>query len=184
MNLWLSLLLFAAPVPGEVATANLYDLDVALVDHTGKSVKLDTFRGHPVVISMFYGTCTTACPLLVAKLQGLEAKLSAKARADTRVLLVSFDPNRDTPETLKKLAGSFGVDGRWMLARTSAESVRELAAALGIRYRFLSNGMLNHSSVLTVLDAAGNISTRIEGLDAPAAALVTTIEALSRDLPP
>ena len=172
MNLALSMMLLAA-------APNLYDLEVALVDHTGKSVKLDTFRGHPVVISMFYGTCTSACPLLVAKIKGLEAKLSAKARKNVRVLLVSFDPERDTPPALEKLAASFSVDARWVLARTGPESVRELAAALGIRYRFLSSGMIDHSSVLTVLDGAGAISMRVEGLDAKPEELVEKLEALS-----
>lgn len=165
MSLLLSLLLSTGAV-------NLYDLDVTLVTHTGKTVKLDTFRGHPVIISMFYGTCTTACPLLVGKVKALEAKLPPQVRARTRVLLVSFDPERDTPASLKKLATSFEVDERWALTRTSPESVRELAAALGIRYRFLPNGMLNHSSVLTVLDEAGAVAARTEGLDSPAAPLV------------
>jgi cytochrome oxidase Cu insertion factor (SCO1/SenC/PrrC family) len=47
-----------------------------------------------------------ACPLLVAKVKALEAKLSAGARKDTRVLLVSFDPDRDTAEALGKLSHS------------------------------------------------------------------------------
>lgn len=169
MSLLLSLLL-------STGAANLYDLDVALTTHTGKTVKLDTFRGHPVIVSMFYGTCTTACPLLVGKVKALEAKLSPQARAQTRVLLVSFDPARDTREALNKLAASFEVDERWVLARTSPESVTELAAALGIRYRFLKNGMLNHSSVLTVLDAGGSVVARVEGLDAPTAVLVEKLQ--------
>ncbi len=171
MSLMLAVLVMAA-------APNLYDLDVTLVDQTGKSVKLDTFRGHPVVISMFYGTCTTACPLLVAKVKALEAKLSPSARKATRVLLVSFDPERDTPLALKKLATSFGLDARWALTRTSADSVRELAAALGIRYRFLEGGMINHGSVLTVLDKDGAIAARIESLDGPVEPLIEKLEAM------
>ena len=173
MSLLLSLLLLAAPAP------NLYDLDLTLKDQTGKEVKLDTFRGHPVLISMFYGTCTTACPLLVAKVKGIEAKLSAKAKANVRVLLVSFDPEQDTVEALKKLSTSFAVGPRWRMARTSGESVRELAAALGIRYQFLESGMINHSSVLTVLDVDGAVALRVEGLDASAGVVVEKLEALT-----
>ena len=173
MTALLALLLAGAPAP------NLYDLDVTLVDQVGKTIKLDTFRGHPVVISMFYGTCTSACPLLVAKVQSLEAKLSPSTRAAVRVLLVSFDPDRDTPPQLRKLAASFGVDDRWRLAQTHSESVRDLAAALGIRYRFLPGGALSHSSVLTVLDPQGAVVTRVEGLDAPSEALRLRLEALA-----
>ena len=94
-------------------------------------------------------------------------------------MCISFDPERDTTGALKKLAASFGVDERWVLARTSAESVRDLASALGIRYRFLSSGMLNHTSVLTVLDGSGAIVLRVEGLDAPSGPLLEKIEALT-----
>jgi len=164
---------------GEATKKSLYDLGLTVVDHTGKKVKLDVFRGRPVLISMFYGTCTTACPLLVAKMKKLESKLSPKAKAATRVMLVSFDPARDTPEALKKLSTTFGIDARWRLAQTDEESVRNLAAALGIRYRFLEDGTLNHSSVLTLLDGAGTVAARIEGLDTPDEALIEKLEALS-----
>jgi protein SCO1/2 len=165
---------------GEATKASVYDLEgMGLVDHTGKKVRLDLFRGQPVLISMFYGTCTTACPLLVAKVKRLETKLSARAKAGTRVVLVSFDPVRDTPASLGKLATVFGIDPRWRLAQAPEDSVRNLAAALGIRYRFLSDGSLNHSSVLTLLDASGTVAARIEGLDAPDDAIVEKLETLT-----
>ena len=164
---------------GDATKASLYDLELRLVDHAGRKVKLDLFRGQPVLISMFYGTCTTACPLLVAKVKKLEAKLSPGAKAGVRVLLVSFDPVRDTPKALEKLAGTFGLDARWRLAQASEDSVRTLAAALGIRYRFLSDGTLNHSSLLTLLDGEGTVAARIEGLDTPDDAIVEKLEALA-----
>lgn len=167
----------------EATKASLYDLDLGLVDHWGKHVKLDVFRGQPLLISMFYGTCTTACPLLIAKVQRLEAKLSPGAKAVARVLLVSFDPARDTPKALGKLAGTFGIAGRWRLAQAPEDAVRTLAAALGIRYRFLPDGTLNHSSLLTLLDGEGTVVARIEGLDTPDDALVEKLEALSGDKP-
>lgn len=173
MNALITLLLTAAPAP------NLYDLQLTLVDQTGKTVKLDTFRGQPVLISMFYGTCTSACPLLVARVKALEQKLSATARANTRVLLVSLDPDRDTPAGLQQLAATFNVHGRWALTRTSTDSVQQLAAALGIRYRFLANGMISHSSVLTLLDASGAIVSRVDGLEAPLNALTEALEGLA-----
>lgn len=161
------------------ARVGLYDLQAQLVDHAGRTVPLDLFRGHPVLISMFYGTCTNACPMLVAKVKKLESQLSPKARAGTRVLLISFDPERDTAGALGKLATSFALDDRWRLARTSPESVRDLAAALGIRYRFMADGTLNHSSVLTLLDGSGTIDQRLEGLETPHEALVERLEALN-----
>ena len=41
---------------------SIYALSASLVDQRGRQVGLDLFRGHPVLISMFYATCPDACP--------------------------------------------------------------------------------------------------------------------------
>lgn len=160
--------------------ASLYLLDAELTDQDGRKVKLADFRGQPVLISMFYGYCPYACPMLMAKLKRLEAALTPEARASVRVVLVSLDPARDTPESLKKLAQAHGVDAsRWRLLWTREENVQELAAVLGIKYRALPNGQMNHSSVITLLDREGTIDQRLDGLDQEADALVSRLNALS-----
>jgi protein SCO1/2 len=95
------------------------------------------------------------------------------------VLLVSFDPERDTPQRLAELAALHGVDqNRWSLARASDEQVRELAAVLGLKYRRLDNGEFNHSSVISVLDADGTIQARVEGLEQPLEVLARALTQL------
>ncbi len=151
---------------------SVYELSASLVDQDGTTVGLDLFRGHPVLISMFYTTCRDACPLLIAGLQRLERELSPPTRADLRVVLVSLDPERDTPEALRALARAHGLDAsRWRLLRASDDTVREVAAVLGIRYRRLPDGGFNHSSVITLLDPSGVSLARVEGLGQPLDAL-------------
>lgn len=152
-----------AAAPGTLSS--VYELAVPLTDQDGKAQELDSFRGHPVVISMFYSTCPYACPTLISQIQQLEGSLSARERADVRVLLVSFDPERDTPAKLERLGRERHIDeARWMLARTSEDKVRELAAVLGIKYKQLPDGGFNHSSVITVLDRNGLVRARSDGL--------------------
>ncbi len=158
----------------------LYDLELALTDQRGNSVGLDTFAGHPVIVSMFYGTCPYACPMLISEIKGIEKKLPVETRSDLRVLLVSFDPERDTTAKLAELARGHDVDeARWTFARASADDVRELAAVLGIKYRKLANGAFNHSTVITVLDRGGRISKSETGLDGDHGAVRTAIERLA-----
>ncbi len=57
-------------------------------------------RGHPVLIAMFNATCPDACPLLIADLQRIEGELPSRIKADLRIVLVSLDPERDTPDAL------------------------------------------------------------------------------------
>jgi protein SCO1/2 len=171
----------ATPTPPEAPAAHetlgagaaveglsLYQLELPLTDQDGRDIGLDTWSGHPVIITMLYATCPYACPLLIADIRRLEAALDAETLARTRVLLVSFDPERDSVAALKELADRHGVDQtRWRFARGDAAKVRELAAVLGIRYRFLKGGVINHSSILTVLDRSGLVTHRTDGLRQP-----------------
>jgi cytochrome oxidase Cu insertion factor (SCO1/SenC/PrrC family) len=156
---------------------SIYALSAMLVDQNGEPVGLDVFRGHPVLISMFYGTCRDACPLLITDLHRIESELPPAIRSDLRIVLVSFDPDRDTPEALRALAQAHDADAsRWRFLRAPGDTVREVAAVLGIRYRRLSDGSFNHSSVITLLDRSGVVLTRIEGIGQPHRDLLERLE--------
>lgn len=169
----------APPVErGPLPADSVYALDVPLVDQHGRDVDLAVHRGHPVVISMFYASCPMACPRLIADLQALERRLDDGQRDDLRVLLVSLDPERDTPAAMAEVVARHGVDdARWTLARTAPQDVRAVAAALGIRYRPAEDGEMNHSSILTVLDRDGRPLARLEGLERDPAPLLAALAA-------
>jgi protein SCO1/2 len=165
----------AEPLPAD----SLYTLDLPLVNSQGQTARLDVGRGHPTLVSMFYASCPTACPMLVGEVQALEERLSPDELADLRVVLVSLDPDRDTPKVLAEAAERYGVDGaRWTLNRTEDAHVRTLSALLDIQYRDLPDGEMNHSSILTLLDRQGRIITRREGLGGGVDPLVEAIRAL------
>ena len=175
--------------PGDtVPGTSIYPLDVALTDQDGKTIKLDVFRGRPVIISMFYASCPHACPLLVSNVLQVEAALPPGVRDKTRVLLVSFDPARDTAQVLREVMRSRKLDRtRWTLATAPDDQVREIAAVLGIKYRETvldgDGGVrreYNHSSVITLLDAEGRIDLRADGLADGAAPVVRRLSELAR----
>ena len=159
----------AAPPRGD----SVYALSASLVDQRGRTVGLDLFRGHPVLVSMFYASCPDACPLLIADLQRMERELPPRIKADLRIVLVSLDPERDTPDALQALARARQVDeSRWRLLRAPAETVRDIAALLGVKYRRLPDGSFNHSSVITLLDPDGAIVARDDAIGGPHEALL------------
>jgi len=156
-------------VLGQAAAArsapSLYELPIPLVDEHGVARTLDSFRGRPLLISMFYGSCAAACPLITSDLKRIEQKLPASARAAVRIAMVSFDPARDTPAVLAQLKRERGVDSaRWTFASASDDAARDLAGLLGIRYRRLDNGAYFHSSAIVLLDAEGRPQARLDGL--------------------
>jgi protein SCO1 len=163
----------AADLPSD----SLYRLDLSLVDQDARASKLADLRGKPVLIAMFYSSCKFVCPLIIDTLQRTERALTDSDRMRLRVVMVSFDPQRDTPPALKAVAAERHVDQtRWKLARTEATSVRKLAAVLDVQYRALANGDFNHSSVITLLDRDGRILARSDRMGELDATFLTAVQ--------
>lgn len=159
-RLVLALLMLAMPLASISAesSASLYNLKLELTDQAGAKRSLDLYRGHPVLIAMFYGSCPNVCPLIFEGVHATEAALPAATRANVRVLMVSIDPEHDTPEVLARLAKERRADpARWTVARVNERDVRLLAAALNVQYRRLPNGEYNHTSVITLLTPDGRV---------------------------
>ena len=162
------------------AGPSLYALSPRLVDQDGHAIALDVWRGHPVLVGMFYASCASACPLFVSTVRKLEDSLDAPTRSALRVLLVSFDPN-DKPAVLSRLVAKHGIDTeRWRLASGSEGDVRDLAAALGVKYRRLPDGNYNHSSPLILLGPDGTMQARVESIGDPEDGISDRLRALAR----
>ena len=157
---WLSALLVAACARPERATPtpaqdrfSVYDLGSTWRDQRGAARTLASLRGRPRAVAMVYTHCTSSCPLVIGELR----RVAAESRAG--VVLVSLDPERDTPARLAAYAAEHGLDAsRWTLLSGSDDDVRDLAAALGVRYRRTSPDELAHSNAITLLDASGAVA--------------------------
>ena len=140
---------------------SIYQLDARLTDQSGNARDLDVYRDTRVLITMFYGSCQATCPLIIDTLRSTERGLSPEQRAKLRVLMISFDPERDTPRALAEIAATRRIDTtRWTLATADAETVRSIAALLDVQYRRLPSGEFSHTAVITVLSPGGEIEAR------------------------
>ncbi|HEX2205176.1 MAG TPA: SCO family protein [Longimicrobium sp.] len=165
-----------------VSDFSVYDLEAPWRDPTGVERALGSLGGKVRVVAMVYTHCTHTCPMVVAEMKRLEAALGAGERGGVGFVLVSLDPERDTPARLAESAASMRLDpARWTLLAGDAGAVRELAALLGVRYRAEADGQISHSNAYFVLDAAGRVVHRQEGLGAGTdAALARVREAVAR----
>ncbi len=165
----------SAPAASAFTRESIYQLDAKFTDDSGRTFTLGELRGRPVVLDMFFASCGYACPLLVTDMQAIRGRLPAALRDRAVFVLVSFDVTRDTPVALAQYRAQRALDGQWRLLHGDDDSVRELAALLGVKYRQDSDGMFSHSNVITILNAQGEIvHQRIGlkgGLDEAAAAL-------------
>jgi protein SCO1/2 len=173
-----SMALAQKPLPPE----SLYQLQATLTNQAGQSQRFALYRGNPVLVTMFYSSCPAACPLLIDTIRSVEATLSPAQKGQLRVLMISIDPERDTPAILGELARKRRVDlSRWTLVRADPGTVRKIAATLNIQYRKLPNGEFNHTSVITLLNSDGEMVKQTSTLGSVDPELVA---AINRNLAP
>ena len=167
--------------PAPLSGSSIYQASSAWTDMDGKPALLRSLRGRPVALAMVYTNCTTACPLIVAKLKLIEEALSPEARGRVWFALASFDSERDRPEALKRFAAARDLDpSRWRLYHGDPAAVRELAMMLGIRYKRDTRGDYDHSNVITILDRDGVIRRQEVGLGQQPGEAASLLENLAR----
>ncbi len=156
----------AATTPAVLTDKSVYQLDSTWTNDDGAAVKLSSLRGRPQVVIMFFASCTYACPLLVYQMQQIEAALPESLRNKVGFTLVSFDPERDTPAALHNYRGGHALSKqRWTLLRGTPEDVLDLAALLSVKFKKDAQGQFQHSNVITLLNAEGEIVYQQLGLN-------------------
>lgn len=123
---------------------------------------LDTkaLRGNVLLVYFGYVNCPDICPVSMAAGAAALNALTAEERAKTRMIMVSVDPERDTPAKLKEYVAYFhpamvGAVG------TAAETAA-IAKSFGVGYvrqatRSDGGYAVDHSSVTYVIDPDGKL---------------------------
>lgn len=80
--------------------------DFTLEDTRRQRVSLSDFRGQAVLMFFGYTHCPDVCPLTLGKLRLALEQVGDRAR-DVRVLLITVDPELDTPERMREYLANF-----------------------------------------------------------------------------
>lgn len=148
--------------PVATSSFSVYDLGATWRDQTGTARPLASLRGRPRLLSLVYTNCTSICPMTVAAMQEVEAKVGGRAG----YVLVSLDPERDSPARLAEYARAHQLSDRWTLFSGAEDDVRALAALLHVQYRRVNANEIDHTTTLTILDADGRIVAQFDQADA------------------
>lgn len=133
--------------------------DFRLVDHRGASFGPAQLRGRWTLLFGGFTHCPDICPLTTATLAQLAPRL--RARGDgLRVVFLTVDPARDSPEVLARYLGHFG--GGLTGLTGSEPEVDAFANALGLAHvRNPGAGgeyTVDHSAVLMLIDPDARIA--------------------------
>lgn len=118
------------------APAETTDIDLRnglLVDHNGQDVRFvtDIIGDNIVVMDFVYTTCTTICPVLSALFTQVQTKLGDEVGNGVRLVSMSVDPIRDTPQRLKAYSAKHRAGEGWVWLTGPKPVVDDVLTGLG-----------------------------------------------------
>ena len=142
--------------------SRLANLDIAFKDHDGREGLLRDVIDRPVVITFFYTRCQNAkkCSMAVSRLGALQRQLAeAGLEGKVRLLAISYEPQFDTPERIRRFAIDRGLRvGSDALALQLDQSRHQrLVDELQAPANYNAGWINTHGVELTLLDARGRV---------------------------
>ncbi len=152
-------------------TGHLPDLDFTLIGDNGEPLRGSDFRGKVVLLYFGYTHCPDVCPLTLTHLHRVMGRLGGAAD-DVRILFVSVDPRRDTPDVLRQYVPAF--DKHAVGATGSKSDLRALAKRYRVAFDLKKpdangNYEVSHSSAVFIFDRQGKarlLTTSADDTDA------------------
>jgi protein SCO1/2 len=130
-----------------------------LVDQNGKRVSDADLKGKWQLLFFGYTHCPDACPTALNEIALALDRLGDKRDA-VRVVFITVDPERDTPEVLKNYVQSF--DASIVALTGSPDQVAQAAKAYRVFYakhpRPDGGYEMDHSAVIYVMDPQGRFT--------------------------
>lgn len=151
---------------GELKANGLYLLEtprnfgqLELLDHRGNAFTEEDFKGVWTLVFFGFTYCPDICPTTMSFLNQLMAQLEGTEAADTRVVMVTVDPARDTVEQLAGYVPFFnpeftGVTGEFL-------DIHRFATALNTPFRKVVTGeegeyLVDHSANVVLINPMGD----------------------------
>lgn len=138
-------------------SGHLPDLEFALISDGESPVTAQTFKGKLVLMYFGFTHCAAECPLAMTRLAHVLQKLREDANR-IRILFVTLDPGRDTPQVLHRYLTSF--DSAQMTGVTgNEEAIRNLVKRYRSAYRSTTGvsaaNNISHSAAVYIFDTQG-----------------------------
>ncbi len=130
--------------------------ELALTGDDGKPFGRARLAGSPTLVFFGFTHCPDVCPTTLAKL----AQITKAAKVpDLRVLLISVDPERDTPETMHQYVRAF--DPGFIGATGTTDSIKQVAQEFGVAVERVAlpgdNYTMDHSATIFLLNDRAQI---------------------------
>jgi len=159
--------------------------DFALTTQDGGALSLKALRGKVVAATFIYASCTDTCPLLTAKMAGLPKRLGADFGSRVFFVSITVDPERDTPEALRRYADVHGANlAGWAFLTGPPATIREVARRYGVFVKKQERGDVDHTFLTSVIDPGGTLRVQYMGVRFDPEELLRDIRSVLREATP
>jgi protein SCO1/2 len=134
--------------------------DFDLIDQAGKPARRADFKGKVVLVSFIFTTCSGSCPATTSRMAKIQEHFQQRGLLEkgVRLVSISLDPKRDTPEVLRGYMRLYEADAStWSFLTGPADKVAKTIAAWGMWAKPAANGQLDHPSRIFLVDRNGQI---------------------------
>jgi len=139
--------------------------EFTLTKQDGKRVNLNELRGKVIAITFIFASCADTCPLLTAKMVGIQNKLGSAFGPEVRFLSITVDPEHDTPEILARYAEAYKANSvGWAFLTGTPAEIREVAKRYGIYYKKTRGGDVDHTFLTSLVDQHGTLRVQYMGV--------------------
>ena len=133
--------------------------DATFLNAQGEPLTLTSLRGRHLLVFFGYTFCPDICPTTLMDLNRLWRQLPGDITAQWQVVMVSVDPQRDTPESLAPYLRYFNP--AFTALTGNDDGLRQLAGELNAVYSKVERGedqpyLMDHSANLVIIDRDGN----------------------------
>ena len=87
--------------------------NIELTNQAGRSVSLESLKGHVVVLTFLYTNCPDVCPIVTSHLREVGELLGSEGNS-AQFVAVSVDPERDSVESAREYLNKWKLSGNWL----------------------------------------------------------------------
>lgn len=175
------------PVLPDVIQPGAMVPDATFTDQSGQLLRISDYRGQYLLFTFIYTRCPLPdyCPRMSRYFAAVQRVLVQRPalRKDVRLLSVSFDPDFDSPQTLRAYAASVGADATiWRFATAPRREIDAFGASLGLSVtrEGASGQTITHNLRTALVDRQGVLVKTYSGNDWSPDEVVRDIEALTK----
>ncbi len=135
--------------------------DFTLTTQDGSELRSSDLRGKVLLVSFVFTTCSGSCPATTHRMGKVQQAIKDRGLhkdGRVRLLSVTLDPARDTPEVLRNYMRLYDADAsNWTFLTGPREKVEKVIAAWGMWAKPAANGQLDHPSRVFLVDGKGRV---------------------------